>query len=89
MSPFVGQGIKTVHAGRGEGVKKWQNSVHVNVECSLTHAKKMSDQLNDAILFFYLALEHTICLLDCSATSHFKYDSRLTSTLKYELSANV
>ena len=23
------QGIKTVHTGRGEGVKKWQNSVHV------------------------------------------------------------
>ena len=26
------QGIKTVHAG---GVKKWQNSVHVVVECPL------------------------------------------------------
>ena len=32
--------------------------------------------------FFYLA-EHTICLLDCTATSHFKYNSRLTSTLEY------
>ena len=31
MSVFVhAQGIKTVHAG---GVKKWQNSVHVVVEC--------------------------------------------------------
>ena len=28
------QGIKTVHAG-GEGVKKWQNSLHVVVECPL------------------------------------------------------
>ena len=35
MSVFVhGQGIKTVHAG-GRGVKKWQNSVHVVVECPL------------------------------------------------------
>ena len=33
MSVFVhAQGIKTVHAG---GVKKWQNSVHVVVECPL------------------------------------------------------
>ena len=32
MSVFVHiQGIKTVHAG--EGVKKWQKSVHVVVEC--------------------------------------------------------
>ena len=32
MSVFVhAQGIKTVHPG-GEGVKKWQNSVHVVVE---------------------------------------------------------
>ena len=35
MSVFVhAQGIKTVHAGGGE-VKKWQNSVHVVVECPL------------------------------------------------------
>ena len=34
MSVFVHvQGIKTVHAGWG--VKKWQNSVHVVVECPL------------------------------------------------------
>ena len=34
MSVFVhAQGIKTVHAGGG--VKKWQNSVHVVVECPL------------------------------------------------------
>ena len=33
MSLFVhAQNIKTVHAGGG-GVKKWQNSVHVVVEC--------------------------------------------------------
>ena len=36
MSVFVhAQGIKTVHAGGGGGVKKWQNSVHVVVECPL------------------------------------------------------
>ena len=34
MSVFVlAKGIKTVHAGGG--VKKWQNSVHVVVECPL------------------------------------------------------
>ena len=34
MSVFVhAQGMKTVHAGGG--VKKWQNSVHVVVECPL------------------------------------------------------
>ena len=33
ISVFVhAQGIKTVHAG-GRGVKKWQNFVHVVVEC--------------------------------------------------------
>ena len=33
MSVFVhAQGIKTVHTEVGEGVKKWQNSVHVVVE---------------------------------------------------------
>ena len=37
MSIFVhAQGIKTVHAGGGGGVKKWQNSVHVVVECPLS-----------------------------------------------------
>ena len=36
MSVFVhAYGIKTVHAGGG-GVNKWQNSVHVVVECPLT-----------------------------------------------------
>ena len=35
MSVFVhAQGIKTVHAG-GRGGKKWQNSVHVVIECPL------------------------------------------------------
>ena len=34
-SVFVhAQGIKTVHAG---GVKEWQNSVHVVIECPLVH----------------------------------------------------
>ena len=33
LSVFVhAQGIKTVHAG---GVKQWQNSIHVVVECPL------------------------------------------------------
>jgi hypothetical protein len=36
MSVFVhAQGMKTVHAG-DEGVKSWQNSVHVVVECPLS-----------------------------------------------------
>ena len=36
MSIFVHtQGIKTVHTGGGGGFKKWQNSVHVVVECPL------------------------------------------------------
>ena len=38
MPVFVhaqGQGIKTVHAGGGGAGKKWQNSIHVVVECSL------------------------------------------------------
>ena len=46
MSVFVhAQGIKTVHAG---GVKKWQNSVHVVVECpqSLRHQTFQNDQKN-------------------------------------------
>ena len=38
------QGIKTVHAGEG-GVKKWQNSVHVVVECPLM--KENVDNLTD------------------------------------------
>ena len=39
MSVFVqAQGIKTVHAGRG-GVKRWQNSVHVVVECPFIQKK--------------------------------------------------
>ena len=43
MSVFVhAQGIKTVHAGRA-GVKKWQNSVHVVVECPLS--KKPKDKM--------------------------------------------
>ena len=42
MSVFIhAQGIKTVHAGGGGGgVKKWQNSVHVVVECPLTKTTK-------------------------------------------------
>ena len=37
MSVFVhAQGIKTVHAGGGRDVKKWQNSVHVVVEGPLS-----------------------------------------------------
>ena len=37
MSVFVhAQGIEFVHAGGGGAVKKWQNSVHVLVECPLS-----------------------------------------------------
>ena len=37
LSVFVhAQGIKTVHAEGGGGGKKWQNSVHVVVECPLS-----------------------------------------------------
>ena len=40
MSVFVhAQGMKTVHA---EGVKKWQNSVHVVVECPLIYVFRKS-----------------------------------------------
>ena len=36
LSVFVyAQGIKTVHAGGPEGVKKWQTFVHLVVECPL------------------------------------------------------
>ena len=36
MSDFVhAQGIKTVYAGGGGWVRKWQNSVHVVVKCPL------------------------------------------------------
>ena len=36
MSVFVdAQGIKTVH--RGGRVNQWQNSVHVVIECPLSH----------------------------------------------------
>ena len=35
LTTWIGhQGVKTVHEGEG-GVKKWQNSVHVVVECLL------------------------------------------------------
>ena len=47
MSVFVhAQGIKIVHAGGGGGVKKWQNSVHVVVECPLV-IKNLSDQVDN------------------------------------------
>ena len=43
MSVFVhAQGIKTVHAGGG--IKKWQNSVHVVVECPLSKNSMRSTQ---------------------------------------------
>ena len=39
------QGIKNVHAGVG-GVKKWQNSVHVVVECPLAQKSKKGASLD-------------------------------------------
>ena len=47
MSVFVhAQGIKTVHAGG----KKWQNSVHVVVECPLTTLSDHIDCLTTAAI---------------------------------------
>ena len=44
MSIFVhAKGIKTVHLGGGGG-KKWQNSVHVVVECPLKHFYDYSNE---------------------------------------------
>ena len=53
MSVFVhAQGIKTVHAGGG--VKKWQNSVHVVVECPLTTSNQVTTiLLNMLELYFW------------------------------------
>ena len=49
MSVFVyAQGIKTVHAGGPGGVKKWQNSVHVVVECPLIVVSKIRGNLSRA-----------------------------------------
>ena len=43
MSVFVhAQGIKTVHARGGGGGQKWQNSVHVVIECPLIKFDKDS-----------------------------------------------
>ena len=40
MSVFVhAQGKKTVHVGGG-GVKQWQNSVHIVVECPLLQTSR-------------------------------------------------
>ena len=37
MPVFVhAQGVKTVHAGGGWGIKKWQNALHVVVEWPLS-----------------------------------------------------
>ena len=50
MSVFVhAQGIKTVHEGRGG--QKWQNSVHVVVECPLIEIQK-------AFLTYSISLLH-------------------------------
>ena len=43
LSVFVqAQGIETVHAGGGEGIKKWQNYVHIVVECPLKEMGRKS-----------------------------------------------
>ena len=49
VSVFVhAQGIKTVHAG-GE-IKKWQNSVHVVVECPLLKRPQKYDKISKLVL---------------------------------------
>ena len=58
MSVFVhAQDIKTVHAV-GSGVRKWQNSVHVVVECPLieivSRENHMSKQVFVKILYWKL-----------------------------------
>ena len=61
MPVFVhAQGIKIFHAG-GEGVKKWQNSVHVVVECPLMlmqsqcrcHYSPNREFINDSFSLMY------------------------------------
>ena len=55
MSVFVhAQGIKTVHAGGG--VKKWQNSVHVVVECPLTGHRFLFKNLSSMVFTFSNAM---------------------------------
>ena len=45
MSVFVhAQGVKTLSSLRGRGVKKWQNSVHLVVDCPLRQ-KPMLDNI--------------------------------------------
>ena len=45
MYVFVNaQGIKTVYVRKGEGIKKWQNFVHVAVECLLRYINLISPQ---------------------------------------------
>ena len=80
MSVFVhAQGIKTVHPGR---VKKWQNSVHVVVECPQTEFskfKKLGDFLKVLLaiseyLNFRIQTFRDFTLDSCQSffcTSHF------------------
>ena len=54
MSVFVhAQGTKTVHAGGG-GVNKWQNSVHVVVECPLI----IYQSLEYSLKVYYLLVDN-------------------------------
>ena len=60
MSFFVyAQGIKTVHAGGGG--QKWQNSVHVVVECPLTwkHQMRLRNRLALTIQSLFVNLTFT------------------------------
>ena len=70
MSVFVhAQGIKTVHAGGG-GVKKWQNSVHVVVECPLNFNSKTHGKVAWMVLFYG-------CVMDVLSNSFEKFSHHI------------
>ena len=52
MYVFVhAQDIKTVHAGGG--VKKWQNSVHIVVECPPSHFLQQMSMIDGPIILVW------------------------------------
>ena len=82
MSVFVhAQGIKTVHAG-GEGVKKWQNSVHVVVECPLRYEKKNK-------MHFYTIFKISAKTKHTVKSVHFKKPVTRISFLSKALSFSI
>ena len=68
MSVFVhAQGTKTVHAGGG--VRKWQNSVHVVVECPLYKSPLESKSVLCSALVTYLPKMTIIAMTEYKAAS--------------------